>query len=80
MYIAHNVSETVVCEVSPYHSEYGKKYPIFAFYNDGTISIQTRNIYERSTNMRTKKPRGEFTLLEYQELIDGSLPLLHFIS
>lgn len=74
MFVSHNINQTIFCEVAPQNKEYGSKYPILTFYNDGSFSRQQYDDYYRSDPGYILKPHNEFTINELKDALNSFGP------
>jgi len=70
IHVQHYERETIFCEVSPASALY-TNHIIYVMYDDGSYATQYGTAYNRSKPGILRKPRGEYTLTELQEVIHG---------
>lgn len=70
MFLMVTSSEVVFCAVGPTSSEYGKRYPVLTFYNDGSFGYMRQAMgYHRSQPGTLKKPALEYTVQELKDIV-----------
>ena len=73
MFLTSNTFQTITCRVSPESEHYGKRYPIYVFYNDGSWSRQQGAEYFRSVPDALIKPHCELTVNDILHILDNSV-------
>lgn len=70
MFVEFSVHQTVFCSVSPDHINYGKIFPVWTLYNDGSFSRMRDGTYFRSPINKLAKHHSEYTLIELTQILD----------
>jgi hypothetical protein len=69
MFIHVGSYEVVLCLVGPESAQYGKMYPVWTLYTDGSFSRQYGKSYFRSPANKIRKPFGEYTINDLREIL-----------